>query len=296
MRVATLTIKGSNEWNEDALVLNEPLKLYGVLDGSTSLQPYRGANGETGGYLASQVMKQYFEQLTAEQIGDAADGSLLPIVLEANRLLRAAMQEAGIDTSRKEALWTSALALIRITDRCIDYAQVGDCMIMAQYADGGVRVITRDQVAHMDKNSKKIREQAVREGAVTREELWERMKPSLLHNRTLMNTSEGYSVMSGEPEVADFVEYGRIIRTRLKSLLLVTDGLFIPAESSTDGSPQVGGRHADAFAELMVRIGQSSLSDYAEALVRLEQEDKECRRYPRFKVSDDKTAILIHFD
>lgn len=294
MRIETLTLQGTTEWNEDALVINEALGLYGVLDGATSLQPYRGPNGETGGYLASRTLKQYFEDLT---VGDTASDSLLPYVVEANRRLRRQMAEAGIDTNRKEALWTSALAVIRVRDRYIDYAQVGDCMIIAQYEDGTIRVLSRDQVAHMDKISKNAREEGIRQGFTTREQLWDIVKPILLNNRTQMNTIEGYSVMSGEPEVADFIEYGRINRIRLKSLLLVTDGLFLPSDGGAEGegAPPVGGRHADAYAELLSRIAESSLETYARELIQLESEDKECQRYPRFKVSDDKTAIWIQF-
>jgi serine/threonine protein phosphatase PrpC len=206
------------------------------------------------------------------------------------------MAEAGIDTACKEALWTSALALIRISDRYIDYAQVGDCMIMAQYEDGSIRVVSRDQVAHMDEISKHAREEGIRRGLTTRDQLWEFVKPKLLQNRTKMNTIEGYSVMSGEPEVADLIEYGRINRIRLKSLLLVTDGLFLPADQAADSSNSIGGRHADAFAELLSRVADTSLEAYAHELIDLELEDKECQRYPRFKVSDDKTGIWIQFD
>jgi serine/threonine protein phosphatase PrpC len=285
MNIEMISLQGTTDWNEDALVKNDRLQLFGVLDGATSLHPYRGPNNETGGYLASHIIKQYLESLATE---DVSDVNLKQLVIQANIRLREKMLEAGIDLSDKKALWTSALALIRITDNYIDYAQVGDCMIAAVYKDGTIRTVSRDQVAHIDQQSKGIWEDAISMGISRREELWELVKPVILQNKSKMNTIDGYSILSGEPELANFIEYGRINRIQLKSLLLVTDGLFLHAES--------GSKPDDFIQELTARIEGDSLAGYADWLFKLEQDDKNCQRYPRFKISDDKTGIFIHFE
>ncbi|MFB6366670.1 protein phosphatase 2C domain-containing protein [Paenibacillus elgii] len=285
MNIQTLTLKGTAEWNEDALVVNPGVSMYGVLDGATSLHPFRGPNGETGGYLASRTIQQYLESLQAE---DLAGIDLKEAIVQANVRLRGKMKEAGIDLTDQAALWTSALAVVRIHDRYIDYAQVGDCMIAATYADGTVRTVSRDQVAHIDYESKKIWEEALRTGVQTREELWELVKPHIRGNKSRMNTLGGYSVLSGQPEANDFIEYGRINRIQLQSILIVSDGLFPPKSSAQPP--------ADGIGELVTLIEEKSLEGYAKWLMDLEAEDKECRKYPRFKVSDDKTAVLIRFD
>jgi len=285
MNIQTLTLKGTAEWNEDALVVNPELAMYGVLDGATSLHPFRGPGQETGGYLASRTIQQYLESLKAD---DMAGINLKEAVVQANIRLREKMTEAGIDLTDKTALWTSALALVRIHDHYIDYAQVGDCMIAAVYADGTIRTISRDQVAHIDNESRQIWEEGLRSGCESREELWELVKPHIRSNKSRMNTLGGYSVLSGHSEVNDLIEYGRINRIQLQSLLVVTDGLF-PLKQS--GQPP-----ADGIDELVKLVSEMSLEGYAQWLIDLEQEDKECRKYPRFKVSDDKTAVWIRFD
>ncbi|MCS7462075.1 protein phosphatase 2C domain-containing protein [Paenibacillus doosanensis] len=289
MNIETISLQGTAEWNEDALVVNERLQLYGVLDGATSLHPYRGPNNETGGRLASRLIADYLESLGES---DLSGDSLKPPVVEANRLLRKKMAESGIDVADKQALWTSALAIIRIREGWIDYAQVGDCMIAAIYRDGSVRTVSRDQVAHIDQQSKRIWEDGIRRGITSRSELWELVKPTILQNKAKMNTSEGYSVLSGEPELEDWIEYGRINRIQLHGLLLVTDGLFLPAERG--GARESASQ--DAIRELALRIADQTLAGYADWLIKLELEDKDCQRYPRFKVSDDKTGIWIRFE
>lgn len=284
MNIELITIQGTAQWNEDALVVNERLRLYGVLDGATSLHPYRGAGGETGGYLASQVIKQYLESLREE---DVADANLKHLVVQANVRLRQKMAEAGIDLTDKTSLWTSALALIRIREHSVDYAQVGDCMIAAKYDDGSVRTISRDQVEHIDQQSKKIWQDGIQCGITSREQLWSMVKPVILQNKSKMNTLEGYSVMSGEPEAAELVEFGTINRIRLNSLLLVTDGLFLPKEAGSQPSNDID--------NLVAQLENRTLAAYTDWLLNLEYEDKECQRYPRFKISDDKTGIWIQF-
>ncbi|MBP1995556.1 protein phosphatase 2C domain-containing protein [Paenibacillus eucommiae] len=285
MNIETISLQGTTEWNEDALVINEQLQLYGVIDGATSLHPYRGPNKETGGYLASQLIKQYLESLNAEAINDM---NLKQLVLQANFRLHEQMVLSGINPHDKASLWTTALALIHITDTNIDYAQVGDCMITAVYNDGTIRLVTHDQVAHIDRKSKLIWEEGIRKGITKREDLWELVKPTIVQNKSSMNTMGGYSVMSGEPELANFIEYGRINRNQLKALLIVTDGLFLHPES--------GNESRDMMKELTQRIAGSTLKDYSEWLFNLEFEDKDCQRYPRFKVSDDKSGIWIQFE
>lgn len=288
MKIETISLQGTAQWNEDALVHHERLQLYGVLDGATSQHPYRGPNQETGGYLASRLIQSYLESL---EEGDMPEDSLKPLVLKANALLREAMLKAEIDVTDKASLWTSGLALVRVHDTHVDFAQVGDCMIAAVYKDGMIRTLSRDQVAHIDASSKRILEEGIRQGVTKREQLVEMARPIIVSNKAKMNMPDGYSVLSGEPELADYIEYGRINRIQLKALLLVTDGLFPPAEltGTSNGA-------SDAMKELTLQVADQSLAGYADKLVQLEREDPECLRYPRFKVSDDKTGIWLQFE
>ena len=57
MKMESYTRQGLGKLNEDAVVVNERLSIYGVLDGSTSLVPFEMNNGKTGGFLASRFVK-----------------------------------------------------------------------------------------------------------------------------------------------------------------------------------------------------------------------------------------------
>lgn len=280
--IQKLSIQGSNPWNEDSLLINEELAIYGVVDGATSLAPYRGPNGETGGLLASRLVSRHLETLSAEEAEEQLDKA----VLEANRKLREQMEQSGIDVNDKRELWTAGIAAVRIKENYVEYVQAGDCMLIAFYEDGSIRIITHDQVGPMDGLTKKRWEEGLEQGLTSQTELRQYVTPQIQENRLKLNTLNGYTVISGEPELAELLEYGRINRIRLRSLLMVTDGLFLPNKK---------GEEEPGLHELAERIGSEGLAAYATWLLQLEEEDAECQQYPRFKKSDDKTAVWVEF-
>jgi hypothetical protein len=288
VKIEKLTIKGTGEWNEDALVVAESTGLYGVLDGATSLKPFRGPNGETGGYMASRLVQRELESLTPD---DLTKLSLHEAVLRANERLRETMVSYGIDVNRKEELWTTGIALVRIHPNNIEYVQAGDCMIVAMYKDDKIRIVTFDHVDRFDQGTRRLLKEGIANGITSIQQLRKLVEPNILSNKKWINAFDGYSVLSGEPELSEFMEYGRISRSQLKALLIVSDGLFLPS-----GYRLPNGEAASGMEALVRMVSEKSLGGYAQWLLELEQSDPECLRFPRFKPSDDKTGIWMIFE
>ncbi|CAM4382922.1 protein phosphatase 2C domain-containing protein [Paenibacillus alkaliterrae] len=275
----TCVFRGSNEINEDVLIVNSKNRIFGVVDGATSVNAYRDEKGKTGGYLAANLLASFFT--------DAQDSeNLVDVVQKANRELRSRMINSNVDVSNKKNLWSAAFAVFRISDTRIEYVQAGDCMLFAKYDDGTVRALTHDQVAHLDFITISKREEAKKNGCVTREEIFQYILPTVSGNRQKANTLQGYSVMNGEPELDCFLESGIINRACLKRLYAVTDGLFYPG-TRADGKMD--------WNHMLSRIDETGLEAYAEQLILLEESDPQCNVYPRIKRSDDKTGIVIDF-
>ncbi|MBO9600788.1 MAG: protein phosphatase 2C domain-containing protein [Cohnella sp.] len=280
MRVEHLSIQGCNEWNEDAYMVNHDRRIYGVLDGATSEASAPGV--ETGGYIASHSVQRYFDEL-----GGDADG--LPLrehVLRANERIRAMMRERGMDVEEKRTLWATALAVIRIGEYQVEYAQTGDCMIVAVYNDGTVRTVTHDQVDHLGEKTREQWEQSLAEG-LTPQRARERAFRVIGQNRLLANTPEGYGILNGDPMLERYVEHGMLNRIQLKTLFLFTDGLFLPRKA---------GRQASPMSEMVALIEEKGLQGYAEWLVGNERDESRQNINTRLKAADDKTAIRIDFD
>ncbi|MDF2652885.1 MAG: hypothetical protein K0Q73_8690, partial [Paenibacillus sp.] len=59
-----ITKKGVGVLNEDAIIMHPKANLYGALDGVSSLVPYLNSKKETGGFIAANLVKNYFESVT----------------------------------------------------------------------------------------------------------------------------------------------------------------------------------------------------------------------------------------
>lgn len=283
MKIESISVRGSNEWNEDALILNDEMAIFGVADGATSLVPYRSKKGETGGRLASQIVKSFFEE-----IDQTNSSSLEELLINANDTIGREMRFNGIDTSLKENVWTTGAAIVKVGENHVEYIQTGDCMIAAIYKDGFYRLLTRDQIAYFDDQTRLKWIEAIDEGLRDRLEIRKRVEPVIRKHKSKINTIHGYSVLDGSKEASLFLESGKINRIHLAGIIICTDGLFMHDEKGAVS-------RIDPIENLVEQISIVGLEGYINYLIALENNDPECLRFPRFKKSDDKTAIYIEF-
>ncbi|MFD1738645.1 hypothetical protein ACFSCX_19170 [Bacillus salitolerans] len=281
MKIERITFKGVRELNEDSLIINNDIQVYGVADGVSSLVSFYDKDNRTGGYIASNEVKSYIESLTVSH-------SLLSDLEMINNRLLKKMLNNNINVLRKEHLWGTALAVVKVSEDSVEYAQTGDCMILAVYQDNSeIRPLTRLQVVHLEDVAIAKWRRSVREGLTKREDLIKRVEDILISNRLKSNTKDGYGVLNGEEEAIKYIEYGKINRTRLKHLLVMTDGLFLPKEIIPD--------QINYWEYITKAILEKGIQQYALDLIKLEESDPECLKYPRFKKSDDKAGIVISF-
>ena len=283
MQIETITIQGVNEWNEDVLIINEQLCIYGVADGASSLVPYRSADGETGGWIASQTVKKSIESV------NNPSQLLLSLIEKANKQIGEKMQEAKIDCVKKDHVWTTGAAVIRVHEKKIEYVQSGDCMIIAIYKNGTSRVLTYDHVEAFDSIAAEKWIEAIKSGMTDQKEIRKEIDPIIRANKNKMNTSDGYSILDGSKEAMGYVENGFINRGHLQEIILCTDGLFM-RDHIAQKEP------IDPMKEIAQAVSNQGLQAYVNKLLEIEEADPNCLQYPRFKKSDDKTAVRIVFE
>lgn len=252
--------------SEDAIVLNKDINVYGVFDGATPLVPFADENGRNGAFLASNLFKDYFFQLYRSNL------TLVEGIVAANRILRDQMKKYRINQEKYEELWSTCVAMIKIEkDGKISYAQLGDCMIIAEYHNGMIKALTRDTVKDISKRAKLWREEQRKQGVnLPGEEYFQDITHQLVFNRSLANNPSGYYVANGKEEVKNFIQYGEVKGSEVKTLLMITDGLFHPHYS---------------IEETFKKIDHSGINRYA-----IELENFEKKHNLRH---DDKSGILI---
>lgn len=275
-----ITQKGVGLLNEDAVISHPTANVYGVVDGVSSLTAYLNTNKETGGFIAANLIRDYFESL-------AELGSLRDHIVEVNNHLREQMVLANIDLEKKEELWGAALSILHVQDDGVEFIQTGDCMILAVYENGEVRPLTWRQVSHLEAPAFAKWQEGISRGLNTQKELHETVIDTITKNRYQSNTDGGYGVLNGEKNAVRFLEYGKINLTGLKHIILMTDGMFLPSSVV----PEQNSYWSFVAHEILTK----GIKLYTQELLELEDSDPECINHIRFKKSDDKTAMVIHF-
>lgn len=207
---------------EDALILNPSCGIYGVLDGVTPMASFTDENGHNGAYLAANLFKAALER-------DNIQGGLTEAIAEANRELNRKMLSYGVDVRIKHELWSTCLSVAHVTGEGIRYAQLGDSMAIARYADGSVKVLTENRVSGISSRAKAKRERDRQNGLhVEEESTFAELTNRMAYHRAMANTPEGYGVANGMEEVVDYIQAGLLPAKGLTHLLLISDGMFHP--------------------------------------------------------------------
>ncbi|MBS3986047.1 MAG: protein phosphatase 2C domain-containing protein [Selenomonadales bacterium] len=277
-------VQGSSASNEDTYLLVEQQGLYAVVDGATSLVPYCGPNGESGGLAAARLVTEVLGHYAGQGANDPLP--LVAVLKLANDELRTAMTAAGIDVSRPEERWGACVAAVRLHADYLEVAQIGDAVLALVQADGSVTLATPNQLVGVSRITRERCREANERVFSCANERHAFIREGLLANRQLANTQGGYGVLNGQPEAESFICSRRIRRESVQALLLMTDGLAFPGTEHEDGL---------GIPEVIAHVQLMGLASYAQWLLEQEQEDRACLRFPRAKVSDDKTGIWLSF-
>lgn len=266
-RVETLNEKGSGPCNEDVVVSCG--NLYGVFDGATSLERESFTeHGLSGGLLAASIAARTFKEY---------NGSLVERAEQANQCIAMAQQACGINGGERHRLWSTSLAVLRLGEESFEYCRTGDAMILVLQENGGHRLVTPE----VDIDGDTLTQWHERAGAGATD-IYQTLGEQIRRVRLEMNVT--YGVLNGEGHALDFLQHGRESLAGVSDILLFTDGLFLPRRSPREASAW------DEFAAIYRCCGLSGLRGHVR---RLQQDDPQCRIFPRFKQHDDIAAVAI---
>ena len=267
--VTTLHEKGSSEINEDRLLVAG--NIYGVFDGATSLGAANPLRETTGGAMAAEIAEDAFRH---------AQGSLFSAAVEANRRICKAQVRAGIDYSRRQTLWATSAAVVRVEDDVLEYCQTGDALIMLLYSDQSYRLLSPE--IDIDRETlllwKKINNSTISE----KESIYSALEEQIRTVRLGMNRT--YGVLNGEKEAVDFITHGTASLAGVAHVILFTDGLYLPKEDPVDPS------NWEHFVELYLEKGLTGVRDFVRYM---QGSDPGLCIYPRFKMHDDIAAVAV---
>lgn len=269
--VDVLSIASGSD-NEDRAGVAPPFAW--VIDGATDVVPEPLTRAPSDAAWFAAAMNDVLTELPAARPHSLID---LPRLVAARLAPRFAVE---IQRAAEPDEHPSAAAIIvRATGRGeIEYVSLGDCVLIAEQ-NGRLAKIGVDEETAGDRWVAEALSE--RNGGVpmTRAGLW----PRLRAQRARMNTDTGYGIFSITAPPLAMIRHGMLRVSPGARLLLASDGLM---------------RLVDVFRryrakDLFAAAWSAGLQPLFDELRALEAEDGDCRRFPRAKVSDDTTALLV---
>jgi serine/threonine protein phosphatase PrpC len=268
MKATSINEIGIRNINEDRILVDETRRMFGVFDGASSLVPYTSSEGKTGGYEAASTAANTFEK---------SDGDLKTMVLKANDAIEKIQADAGIDLSKNVNRFATTVAVVKINDDTAELLQIGDSLILVIDADGNATA----PLGYIDQDIIAMRKwrQFADQGAQNIREL---VMEDVMKQREAANI--GYGALNGDPKVEDHILTTTISLDNIASILLLTDGMFLPkVDPDADDN---WNDYADCYRE-------SGLNGLFQLVRSIEKDDPTLVKYPRFKLHDDSSGIAL---
>jgi hypothetical protein len=177
----------------------------------------------------------------------------------------------------------ASLMLTALGDDTVDAFWFGDCGAIVKAADGGTQILG-DSIESRVRERDFIAQLAAAQGLSPIAALASgNSTPELRMRRNAFNTPKGPKLFAPDPKCARHASTARATVGPGATILLATDGFLVPVIDHARHTPA-------SFVEAASDKGLAVLAAETRAF---EAEDPEGLRYPRFKPSDDATAVLL---
>lgn len=255
-----------------------------VLDGVTGINDRALLPGPTdAAWFVAQVQEALPALLSTSPDMPAADlvGALVD---ELGRRQSAAWLDArGADGRETPA---ASFALVRLLGSEIEVLRLGDCLVLLEAADGAVSVMDHPVLAAIEAETRNALLALRTQGTTDPKQVFAAMLPQLRAQRLRRNLSDGYGVLAAERSCVPMIHLDRIPARTLRRILLVSDGYY----------RLVDHYGAASDAELVHRTVELGADAMLQQLRTIEAADSLATQYPRLKIADDATALLIGVD
>lgn len=176
---------------------------------------------------------------------------------------------------------TAGLALVALVGKTLSFITIGDCRVLFENVDGSTAEFCQSEIGPIESRIIERRRGLIE--TYPGEDPWPRLKPFIQSLRQHINTEEGYSVVHPTRRWVHRLKYKKLPSSTVRHALIVSDGLY----RLVDG---FGTFDAPGLLREAIRKG---LRELLKRLRSLEAADQNCEQYPRVKISDDASGVLI---
>ncbi len=195
------------------------------------------------------------------------------------------------------------------TNHTLCYAHAGDTALMVVYRDGHVefptaatlgldralqRTAQAARAAHPHLSYRELTQQP----RVQHHNLRAALHHNYVDEHGLPQPTQGIGVLDGLSELRYFISTGKLSLTQVAWVCVMSDGLLWPANAQevfTEDEARANALRAERWAFMAREITTVGLGGYLHSLREAEAADPDFERYPRMKLHDDATGVLLRF-
>lgn len=266
-----------NNINEDIATVNE--KSAWVLDGATGLNNKNLIDSKSDAKWFVNEWDNYLKNNIDDSEKDLKEIAREGII----KIKQKFLSKIGNCKIEPIDLPSSGIVLIRWDEREIEYFILGDCTLFYKLESDFIKEIKDESLQLLDSQVINKMKKIMLNGKGIKEAR-EDVKDNLVNNRLQMNTNEGYWILGFDEEAIKHSIYNKIkINNNNIQLLLMSDGfsaLFNTYE------------YIDKY-NIFKELEKTNLNQLYNLLRKIEDEDKDGFKYPRFKKSDDASAVYL---
>ncbi|MBP20958.1 MAG: hypothetical protein CL547_01235 [Alcanivorax sp.] len=167
------------------------------------------------------------------------------------------------------------------TDDAIYIHSIGDCKALCEHRDGGYELVGESSLEALDEQVIQLISDLPK--SLNAAEKRAKLLPKLRENRSLMNRHDGYAIVNPVDFSTSSISVKRFEKRFLKQVILMTDGFYAACNPY----------HELSFQQLLDMVNQHGLPSALEYSRRIENDDRTLCKHPRFKISDDATAVRL---
>jgi hypothetical protein len=189
------------------------------------------------------------------------------------------------DKGLRDAPYPAAtFAMVRLINDQVELTSVGDCSIRFDSGNGRVAFSGDRSVEPFERKTlEQLQHLQSKYPLRPHSEIVEKLKTTMSSNRQYLNKVNGYNALTLCQILERNIVTDHIEAWHDRELLLTTDGFSRYTDLLQIGSEQ-------AFWDA---ASSRPLKDLLKNIRAAENQDGECRRYPRVKISDDATALRV---
>ena len=180
---------------------------------------------------------------------------------------------------------SAGISLFRVCGNKVEYFVLGDCSVVFKFKNNEINHIHGQDLEKLDKININLMAKIAKEKNINVIDARPLISNELLNTRNLQNKPNGYYIFSNSIEAINHGLHGFFDKSEISQIMLTSDGysqIFDLFEHYT-------------LSELFDLVKEKQLEEIYKTLYNLQEKDKNCNNYPRFKTRDDATAVSFEF-